>query len=57
MENDPEVSIHVAIEPVGRVQVKFQTVENIDNLETSSFLHNSQDSKMREINQGNQISN
>ena len=41
MENDPEVSIHVAIEPVGRVQVKFQTVENIDNLETSSFLNNS----------------
>ena len=57
MENDPEVSIHVAIEPVGREQVKFQTVENIDNLETSSFLNNSQDSKRREINQGNQISN
>ena len=57
MENDPEVSIPVAIEPVGREQVEYLTVENIENLETSSSLSNSQDSYMREINQGNNKSN
>ena len=57
MENDPEVSIPVAVETVGREQVEYLTVENIENLETSSSLSNSQDSYMREINQGNNKSN
>ena len=58
MENDPDISVPVAIDSVGCELVEHQTVESIDNLEASSSnLCYSQNSYMREINQGNIKSN